>query len=550
MYPSRPRPDTKSAAEVTLHLQFARQLPDDYVVFHSISWVLRDPKGGARDGETDFVIVHPERGILLVEVKGGNIRIDGQTSEWFSNAFPIKNPFDQARTNKYSLRDKLRETPFWRDRFVSVGHAVAFPDLAVKHNLGLDAPNALILDREDLATLRIWVECAYDYWKGEQRTEPIGEIAVRDLITLFSPSWDLHVPLVADFAGEHAAILRLTEEQHGLLDFLSGRRRVAIHGCAGSGKTTLAVEQARRLASQGFRVLLVCFNKNLAAYLRSDPTLSESVDIYHFHGLCTGLVKRAGLHLVPGRENDASWFEHTLPEAMLDALDILGPQYDVVIVDEGQDFRPAWWLPIQCLFSHQEDGLLYLFYDDNQNLYESTLDEIANLDQYQLTVNCRNTQHIHRAFLPFYRGENIPSARGPEGRAPNLYDYSTEQEFRKRLGAVLQKIVGQERVPTDQVVILTQHAPQQTLLWKRPMVGSWQLTEQWPPASGEVYATTIHQFKGLESPIVILAELTPSSQQDLDTLLYVGCSRARNHLILLVSADLSGDLRGRLPSGA
>jgi ATP-dependent exoDNAse (exonuclease V) beta subunit len=72
------------------------------------------------------------------------------------------------------------------------------------------------------------------------------------------------------------------------------------------------------------------------------------------------------------------------------------------------------------------------------------------------------------------------------------------------------------------------------------------LTDKWPPESGEVFTTTIHQFKGLESPVVVLAEIMSSSAQDLEPLLYVGCSRARNHLAILASAELPEGIRDRL----
>jgi hypothetical protein len=232
------------------------------------------------------------------------------------------------------------------------------------------------------------------------------------------------------------------------------------------------------------------------------------------------------------------------------AADRLGPQYDAVIVDEAQDFHPAWWLPLQCLMPDSKRGVFYVFFDDNQNLYGTPLDWLQDLESYYLLTNCRNTQYIHRSFLPFYRNNRLPRARGPEGRPPHVIYYTGESELRRRLGAVLQRLVVEERVQTDQIVVLTQHAPQNTLLWRRPHVGNWQLTEKWPPASGEVYATTVHQFKGLESPVVILAELAPSTHQDLNTLLYVGCSRARNHLVLVASSDLPDELKSRLPAVA
>ncbi|RMD63387.1 NERD domain-containing protein, partial [Candidatus Parcubacteria bacterium] len=70
MIPNQPHPDTRSQAELRLFEAWKRQLPDDYVVFHSVWWQIRDTQSGARDGETDFLLAHPDFGILIVEVKG------------------------------------------------------------------------------------------------------------------------------------------------------------------------------------------------------------------------------------------------------------------------------------------------------------------------------------------------------------------------------------------------------------------------------------------------------------------------------------------------
>ena len=93
MFPARLRADTKSMAERKLYEVLRDNLADDYVVFHTVAWLARDTRGGAQDGEADFVIVHPDQGVLVVEVKGGNIRFDGTHGQLFSNDIPIKDPF-------------------------------------------------------------------------------------------------------------------------------------------------------------------------------------------------------------------------------------------------------------------------------------------------------------------------------------------------------------------------------------------------------------------------------------------------------------------------
>lgn len=123
--PHTPRLDTKSPAERRLYDAFRDELPVNAVIFHSVPWQVRSPRSGARDGEADFVVVVPNLGVFVIEVKGGNIRYDGDTCPWFSNEFEINDPFEQAVASKYSLLKLLKEQPFWRIRWLTLGHAVA-----------------------------------------------------------------------------------------------------------------------------------------------------------------------------------------------------------------------------------------------------------------------------------------------------------------------------------------------------------------------------------------------------------------------------------------
>lgn len=131
MIPDQLRGDTESKAERRHYEVFRDQLPPEVVVFHHVPWQVRKPRGGARDGEADFVVVVPDAGVLVIEVKGGRIRYDGEGQQWYSNDHPIKDPFEQATAGKHSLFSFLREQPYWRSRWLTLGHAVAFPDVAV-----------------------------------------------------------------------------------------------------------------------------------------------------------------------------------------------------------------------------------------------------------------------------------------------------------------------------------------------------------------------------------------------------------------------------------
>ncbi|HID88460.1 MAG TPA: hypothetical protein EYP52_01925 [Anaerolineae bacterium] len=548
MFPKKLRPETKSNAERRLYRAFRRDLPDDFYVFHSVRWLIRDPRSGAKDGEADFVVAHPELGILVLEVKGGTIRYDGETDRWYSNDIPIKNPVNQAVESKYSLLEKLKDLPEWQNRWLTLGHAVAFPDVSVKRNLLPDLPAVLVLDAPALADLEGWVRQALDYWHAnDQKVGGVGKHGMEVLQELLCPTRTLRPPLRFVLEQEEEEIQNLTEEQIVLLDALRGQRRALIVGCAGSGKTTLALEQARRLDSQGFQVLLTCFNRPLADHLRR-ADLPGTVYVQNFHRLVSALVDEAGLRgeldeRSCGLDEDTFYVE-VFPEFLSKAAEVLGPRYDALIVDEGQDFYEEWFLALAMLLHDPDNGIVYIFKDDNQNLFRPRFGLPWDLHPFFLTRNCRNTRHIHRAVLRFYRADYEPQAIGPDGIPPEVYFYRDEDQFNEHIRRLLHRFLVEERLGNDSLVLLSPR--RRGWLNTGKQYGNFVLTERWPPAGSEVFWTTVQSFKGLESPVVILAGLEEEVYPDLTTVTYVGMSRARNRLVVLAVDSLPDDVKAAL----
>jgi predicted ATPase len=551
MYPNQLSPDTESDAERMLYQAFQDELDNSYTVFHSVAWQSLEPDGRPRDGEADFVIAHPQRGILVLEAKGGGIRCDPRTGRWSSTdrtgqAHGIKDPFAQARDSKYVLLDLLKKMLRQPRRRINIGHAAALPDVVIGEDwLGPDKPRQIVLDATDLADLSGWVGRTLAYWRGpetQKQTAP-GEAAVQALMNLLGKVRELRPAMWGAFVQEQGQLISLTEQQYLILDMLNRQRRAAICGCAGSGKTMLAVEKASRLACQGFRVLLTCFNKHLAADLRTQLKPSPNLDIVNFHALCYNLARRADV--LPVKWDDDTFFNQRLPEALMDAADALDIRYDAIVVDEGQDFREDWWIPLQTLLHDPDHGILYIFFDDNQRLYVPDSAFPIQQPPYSLTVNCRNTQNIHQMVVKFYQAEVSPTARGPVGRPVEVVFYDKPQHLRSTLQAVLRRLTVEEHIPTDEIVVLTPRSLSKSRLLGGSTNGGPELTDTWPPSPGQVHCTTIYDFKGLERALVILADIHPWPPEwdDMIRLLYVGCSRARNHLIVLLPKKVRPKVR-------
>ncbi len=550
MYPNQLSPDTRSDAERQLYEAFRDKVGDDYIVFHSVAWLSQDRQGRPRDGEADFVIAHPQHGILVMEAKGGIIRYSPDTKQWASTdphgqTYDVKDPFGQAGFSKHALRDHLtRKIP---GRRINIGHAVAFPDVTVQEDwLGPNKPRQIILDQIGLADLSAWVSQAMDYWRGKttQQDTVSGEEAIKALTELLAKNWELRPALWGDFVQEQDQFIRLTRQQYLILDVLNRQRRAAICGCAGSGKTMVAAEKASRLARQGFRVLLTCFNKNLAADLRARLKPSANLNIFNFHALCYDLAQRAGT--LPVKQDDDTFFNQQLPEALLDATDTLDIRYDAIVVDEGQDFRDGWWFPLQKLLHDPDEGILYIFFDNNQRIYVPHSELPVRQAPYLLTRNCRNTQNIHQLVVQFYDADTQPTAQGPHGRQVEEVFYSDARLMWPTLQTILHRLVEEEHIPADKMAVLTTTARTRSNLLASSISGGPELTDTLPPRAGQIYCTTIHDFKGLERAVIILAGVGQRLSQedhDLNSLLYVGCSRARHHLIALMPENADWRVR-------
>jgi hypothetical protein len=139
-----------------------------------------------------------------------------------------------------------------------------------------------------------------------------------------------------------------------------------------------------------------------------------------------------------------------------------------------------------------------------------------------------------------------PVAIGPQGRPVELHTYASAADLKRLLRQVLHRLIVEEGVPAGDIVLLTPKSRQRSQLWGLGPLGNFRLTDQWTDASGEVFCTTVHKFKGLESPVVILAEIDGDQIWNLNTILYVGCSRACNHLVLLVAEGLPEKISERL----
>ena len=542
--PSSITDDPSRAAECKVFDSLS-QLSSKFTVFYSVAWQVRSLRNGARDGEADFIVAHPDLGVMIIEVKGGGIQYKSHEQQWYSTdryniQHPIKDPVQQARNSKGALLDKLRDLPDWRDGWLTVGYMICFPDIVYSTSLRPDLSREIVLDSGDLSNVEDILKNAFAYYAGEDgRSGALGQDRLQTLTRFLASSFELNTPLGVELEYQDQQLVQLTERQMGILQFIRHHRRALIEGCAGSGKTMLALEKARRLSEQGFEVLFTCFNAPLAEYL--EKRVPERVYVHNFHGLCRNFAKEAGIGFrLQGGEQD--FYDDVLPNMLLEAIDELGDQhrFDAIVVDEGQDFLPHWLEILMFLLRDSEQGIFYIFRDNNQNIYNRVegLSSIVTAPPYSLDTNCRNTQKIHEVVDAFYQGEDPLDCIGPPGFEPEVHCYQNDEGQLRLLRSRLHELVNDEHISPRDIVVLTLNNPDKTALRPGLRLGNFRLAKSALNPQTDIRVSSIHRFKGLESKVVIIAGIHQVDAEWLSHVFYVGASRARTYLVLLVKEEI------------
>lgn len=517
-----------------------RELDGDLHVFHDLAWDDPSLQESKTAGQIDFVVVHPLRGIICLEVKGGRCRYHADTRTWETmdrddRTVEIADPFDQARVAARVLVKLLQRQPALKGQFIPVASAVAFPDCVLPRDRALraDIQKWQILNQDDLFDLGTAIDRVLDgaFSRNVMRRDH-GLRLVEGVKALFGTrDIEGHAPLASRIRAAEERLVRLTEQQKRILDALRLQRRLLIRGCAGSGKTILAVHKARCLAEEGKRVLLTCFNIPLGHHLRRMTSDHEGIIAGPFLELCVNWLREGGE--VEAHAHDDEWWSSTLPSLVADRLNQIPFRFDAIVVDEGQDFREAHWTLIELLLSDPDGGALIVFADQGQNIY-------SGWDKYPmmpapviLDRNVRNTDPVFAIVKPLCPPGVDMLSSGVEGPVPRLVRYSDNGHMLTMIEAVLSELV-RESVSISDVVVLGTRGQARTALKYGSKIGPFTLVSE-RRDSRDLLAMTVQRFKGLERRAVIVCEL--DSAQKVDDLLYVAATRSSALLYILATDE-------------
>ena len=545
----------KSQAEARFYEECRRQLPADVLVLYSVNWIFRNGRGWLLEGEADFTIVVPQSGVFAVEVKGGGVSFDAATGRWQSIdrnnvTHDIKDPFRQAAGERHALKDQLLGHALWRrwrGTRMTLGHAVMLPDIHDGQRLvAPDRQRPIIGVDTDMVALVPWLAQLQAFWT-QANEDPLGTQGVQLVEEILCSSVEVRPALRAVLDAAEQARIRLTTNQAKVLRILGNRKRAVIAGGAGTGKTLIAVEKARQLAETAQSVLLLCYNRPLADALAASVADEPHITVLSFHQLCDRRIaearQTAGVDLLaeaqtafPGTD-EKHIFEVQMPFALARSNEVLDAKYDALVVDEAQDFSDDYWFSIEELLRDPEQGVLYIFIDENQALYRKHANLPVTDEPYRLLANCRNTIPIHRAGYAFYKGDAIEDPDLP-GNAITRRVVNDDGQQAIAIASIVRELLA-GAVPAEDIAVLLAKRPKArlySLVQAQRLPGGLSWTFEVPGRRRAVFVDTVGRFKGLEAQVVILWVGDEVIDQEQWEHLYVGATRAKSLLYLVGSA--------------
>jgi hypothetical protein len=468
-----------------------------------------------------MIIVHPFKGFIVLKIQLGEVGFfNGRWHEYIQDGYRElkKDPIEQARNAAYAVARSYKEKTGWGFP-LGFDIGLCFPQCGkVEGQLPSFVRPANLFLARDIESFSVRISEIFQGMPREKRDSAAVARLVENILTVNFKLYNTLEDQIRSFADR--AQHKFTEEQERILEETELNKRMIFYGAAGTGKTMLAVEKARRLAESGKSVMLTCFNKHLAGQFPVDvPNLTAR----HFHGL---LERVTGFRPPSSKEYD-HYFEYTLPAEGLKHFSSLSPdqKYDALIVDEGQDFRPHWFQCLEAMI--KPDGHFYVFADSSQNIFNVDPSGLETLpaSRFRLTTNLRNTVSICQRWIAPLGGVSMRLGLRDSGEV-HFHSWVNDSQQRRLLEREVGRLISRGIQPR-RITILSPNRQDKSCLAGVVKVLEFPLAAVGDPRPDALRFSTIRAFKGLEADIVLLIGVRPDSKVCSRPDLYVGGSRAR-----------------------
>ncbi len=583
MYPASIYEGTKSPGEK----QVFYKLKDDPA---TKSWIVLHSLGVAKhskriSGELDFLVIVPGRGVLCVEVKAGSVQRRNGIWKYGKGAGAKKSkisPFQQVSDAMHDVRNYVAKInpSLQKKLFFS---AVLFTGIefheqstewhpwqfADKTQLNRKPISKILAEILNNAHKR-FSEIESTAWYKEENAKP--NLAEADtILEILRRDFEYHLSPLEERQSLENKIFEFTNEQFGAIDLFEYNDRIIYQGLAGTGKTLLALEAAKRKSANGARVAFFCYNQFLGRWLKQEVSkigeTATNIVVGTFHSY---MIEMLGEDSVTTKVED--YWSTTLPSLVIDRYlsdETEISQFDVLIIDEAQDLITDFYLDVMdMLLKGGLAGGRWVFFGDfeKQAIYRDDglcngADLISNLDQraphntkYLLETNCRNSPEIghgiqllfnlepgYKEFLNFMERKSIRTS---------FYDSGDKQI--STLRDCLNDIQKTLNIQPKDIVVLSFNKDKNCCAEKLNTLENGRRLIRYrenDDHANKIRYCTIHAFKGLESPLIIVTDIDQISGDYYESLLYVALSRARHDLFLLINSSCKRQWKERIERG-
>jgi hypothetical protein len=485
-----------------------------------------------RPYEIDVLLLHKDFGLIALEVKGGPVEV--RHGDWYQSHGKLDvSPPKQAQNAAYALRNDLRESDEILQH-LHIAHGVVLPDVSTGNFAGLIdlQPEQLFL-RDDIENPQ---DKVISLALLSPKQQALNDAQVTAIIERIRPDIKFDWDPQAQARNARVSLDRIVREQTRALASLDQNKIVFVQGSAGTGKTRLAIQWARRALQRGDSTLITCFNIPLGSHISRQFTEGDEI----YAGCFAEIVEKLpGLPTPPPMPEDLSQLENyyglTLPRHILQNIEDVTVRFDTIIVDELQDFHGMWVNVLFSLLANHSNTHLLTVGDENQNLHQREGVQAVTACQptrAQLMTNCRNAQQIGE-LLHSLGGAEVASA-SPDGEIFHIEVNSTEEAVE----AVINELVSMrdnEVWDMSRVLVATLGNPVKNSL-HAASTNELSLVPWEKADDSNILCETIHRTKGLEYDVVILVA---PHQGARERLLYVGASRAISRLVLVSPTEVA-----------
>jgi hypothetical protein len=547
-----------------------------WVVMHSLDLRTHERK---REAEIDMVVLVPDWGVLCIEVKGSDVRRDENGIWDYGYQKKYESPFKQASTAMHALHKYVTS------RDVRMSHllffsAVIFTGIEFneqtpewhswqcvsKSRFKARPVSEIIIDILGRAHHHIKDVLKAPWYQPQESRPSINQIDA--LMKLLRPQFGYSVSPKDELRATERMITHFTEEQFGAIDSLEENNRVVLKGPAGTGKTFLALEVVRRSLAKGERVLFICFNRFLGDWLENIFGKDKGEHLYcgTLHRL---LLDCAGIDS-PDNITSARYWSEELPEIAINRLlESSDPNrtFDMLVIDEAQDILSSQYLAILdlmvsgglqqgrwCFFGDYEKQAIYR--EDSASEIEADIFAPINAYakdyvNYALRKNCRNARPISDLLTltcdlqPGYRSV----LHDTDFATATPYFYNSEKAQQEKIKDLIELEL--THFDYDEIVVLS------TRNSRSSCVGSGEIQSgrfglvnfKLSNSPKSIRHSSIHAFKGLEASVVILTDIDQLGGSKMNSVLYVGMSRAKVRLYVLMHESCRSEWNSMLDDG-